>query len=170
MPDWDRILRKHGRMVWATAYRLLGHADDAEECMQDAFLSAVELARRQKVRNWPAVLRHLAASRALDRLRVRSRRTERTGDCAELDMLSSGEATPDERAQVSELASRLRSALAELPPRQAEVFVLRFVEQMSYKEIAQNLGLTTNAVGVLLHEARERLRELLGEGGSDEQR
>ena len=168
MPDWDRILRKYGRMVWATAYRLLGRADDAEECMQDAFLSAVVLARRQKVRNWPGVLRHLATSRALDRLRARSRRNERTRDCTELDALSSGQATPDERAQVSELASRLRRALAELPPRHAEVFVLRFVEQMSYKEIGESLALTTNAVGVLLHEARERLRERLEEGESDE--
>lgn len=168
MPDWDRILRTHGRMVWATAYRLLGHADDAEECMQDAFLSAVELARRQRIRNWPAVLRHLATSRALDRLRARSRQSEPARDCAELDALSSRQARPDEQAQASELASRLRGALAELPPRHAEVFVLRFVEQMSYKEIGQSLALTTNAVGVLLHEARERLRELLGEGGSHE--
>ena len=57
----------------------------------------------------------------------------------------------------------LREALADLPERQAEVFSLHFFEQMEHRQIAEALGLSTNAVGVLLHQARQRLRVLLKE-------
>ena len=58
--------------------------------------------------------------------------------------------------------ARLRKALAQLPTQQAEVFCLRSINDLSYREIAGQLDLKTSAVGVLLHRARSRLRELLG--------
>ena len=165
MIDWHDLLSQYGPMVYRTAYRLLGRAADAEECVQETFLSAVELARQEKIRSWPGLLRRLATARALDRLRAQSHRHETMQDCVELDGLPAEQAGPQERAEASELTSRLRKALVELPERQAQVFVLRFIEQMTYRQIAKELGLKRNAVGVLLHEARERLRTLLAEGG-----
>ena len=73
----------------------------------------------------------------------------------------SREANPGQEAEASELAERLRAALAQLPPEQANVFCLSCLDQLSYREIGGRLGLTTSAVGVLLHRARGRLRELL---------
>ncbi len=161
MTDWDGILERHGRMVWRTAYRLLGRADEAQECLQETFLSAVQLSRRQRVRNWQALLRRLATARALDRLRARTRRERREENAAVLDTLADRRADPVETVQAADLASGLRKALAQLPPREAEVFALRFLEQMSYREIGRALGLKVNAVGVLLHQARDRLRLLV---------
>ncbi len=40
MPDWQEILRRDGPAVWQTAYRLLNHRADAEECFQETFLLA----------------------------------------------------------------------------------------------------------------------------------
>jgi len=57
-----------------------------------------------------------------------------------------------------ELVEFLRSGLAKLPEKQATVFWLRSVEELSYVEIAAELGLNTNAVGVLLHRARTALK------------
>ena len=164
MIEWDVLLRRHGRMVWRTAYRLLGHAQDAQDCMQETFLAALRLSRQQQVKNWPGLLRHLATARALDclRSRMRERRSSATG--ADVDSLPGPGGNPHQKAQADELVKRLRAALTELPPRQAEVFVLRFVEGMSYRDIGRALGLKKNAVGVLLHEARGRLRESLSEG------
>lgn len=76
-------------------------------------------------------------------------------------MVASSNPGPVEEAQAAELAARLRRALAELPDQQAEVFCLRCIEQRSYREIGQQLGLKTSAVGVLLYRARGRLRVLL---------
>ena len=71
MPNWDWIVQEYGPTVWRTAYRLLGRVDDAQDCFQDTFLSALKVSRRERVRNWAGLLCHLATARALDRLRKR---------------------------------------------------------------------------------------------------
>jgi len=164
MIDWDGIVAEHGPMVWRTAYRLLGCAEDTQDCTQDAFLSALRLSRRQRVKNWPALLRHLAMARALDRLRKRIRRDRVNDEPTKVDGHADLGPSPVEQAEADELSSRLREALAQLPPRQAEVFALRFLDDLSYRAIGKALGIKTNAVGVLLHDARVRLRELLTDG------
>jgi len=155
-------------MVWQTVCRLLGRADDAQDCLQDVFLAALDLSRRERVRNWEALLRHLATRQALDRLRARIRREQRQTNSAVLDGLPDRRPDPVQNAEAHELAARLRDALGQLPPREAEVFALRFVEDMSYREIGATLGLKVNAVGVLLHQAREQLRAVLVDGPKGE--
>ncbi len=161
MTDWDDLLEEYGSMVWRTACRLLGRTQDAEDCVQETFVSAVQLARRERIKHWEATLRHLATARALDLLRKQGRALQ-SGQLA-AEPLAGPNADPVGLAEANELAERLRSAMAELAPRQAEVFALRFLEDMSYRQIAKVLGIRTNAVSVLLHDARQRLRALLGE-------
>ena len=161
MTDWKSIVRQHGGIVWATACRLLGNTADASDCFQETFLEAVKVSRREAVRDWPALLRHLAAARALDLLRARCRQRGRTDALADPDGVLGREADPGQEAEAGELAERLRAALGQVPPQQAEVFWLICVEKLSYREVGARLNLTTNLVGVLLHRARGRLRELL---------
>ena len=106
------------------------------------------------------LLRRLAAVRAMDRLRQRYR--HRTGlQAANWDALPGPARSPSEVAEDSELGERLRAALACLPSKQAEVFCLHHLEDWSYQETASHLAISVDAVGVLLHRARHRLRELL---------
>ena len=77
MTDWSQIVAEHGPIVWKTAHRLLSNEADAADCFQRTFLSAVEFARQQPVRHWPALLRRIATSRALEQLRVRIRERDR---------------------------------------------------------------------------------------------
>jgi len=156
MTDWPTIVRDHGPLVWRTAYRLLGHDADAADCFQRTFLAAVEL--RDPVRHWPAVLVRLATARALEQLRSRYR-ANRT---AALDADPPGpSADPLDAAAAGELADRLRDALADIDPRQAEVFCLVCLDGWANTETAGQLGLTANHVGVLLSRARAALREKL---------
>jgi RNA polymerase sigma-70 factor (ECF subfamily) len=60
------------------------------------------------------------------------------------------------------LAERIRAALARLPKQQAEVVCLRWLDELTYQEIGDQLGLAPGAVGVLLHRARKRLQRQLG--------
>lgn len=161
MTDWKMIVDQHGQLVWATAHRLIGNHADAADCFQDTFLEAVKIARREPVRDWGALLRHLTTVRALDLLRARCRQDRRTDVLADPAAAVSREAGPAEEAVAGELAERLRTALGALPHDQAAVFCLSCLEKLSYREIGERQGLTTNAVGVLLHRARGRLRELL---------
>jgi len=161
MPDWQDLMNQDGKAVWQTAYRLLGNRADADECFQEAFLAALEVSRREKVQHWGALLRRLAAVRAVDRLRQRYR--HRSGpQVADWDALPGTARLPSEIAEDSELGERLRAALASLPPKQAEVFCLHHLENWSYQETASHLAISVDSVGVLLHRARHRLRQLLG--------
>lgn len=161
MTDWKLIVDRHGPLVWATASRLLSNHADAQDCFQETFFEAIKLARREAVRDWAPLLRHLATVRALDMLRVRCRTLSRTEALADPAAAVGRETDPSQEAEALELAERLRTALAELPPEQAKVFCLSCLDKLSYREIGGRLGLTTSAVGVLLHRARGRLRELL---------
>jgi RNA polymerase sigma-70 factor (ECF subfamily) len=160
MPDWQEILDRDGPAVWGMAYRLLGNRADADECFQEALLAALEVSRRAEVHHWRALLQRLATARAVDRLRQRRRRriSERVTDWA---LVRGPSPPPSQEAEDAELSERLRAALAQIPAKQAQVFCLHGLEDWSYQEIARHLTISMDSVGVLLHRARRRLRQLL---------
>jgi RNA polymerase sigma-70 factor, ECF subfamily len=160
MPDWQEIVEREKKAVWQTVYRILGNRADADECFQDAFLAAWEVSRRGPVLNWRALLLRVAAARAIDRLRRRQRRTARE-QLADWEAMAGHEPSPSQGALDAELSERLRSALARLAAKQAEIFCLHCLEGWSYQEVAEHLAISVDSVGVLLHRARRRLRQLL---------
>ncbi len=159
--DWQAIIKEHGPAVWQTAYRLLGDHADAADCFQETFVSAFSICRRQRVRNFAALLVRLATARAIDQLRRRFRRSRCSASPDGWAAVHSESPCPSQQAQERELAGRVRQLVSQLPPQEAQVFCLRYLNDMSYREIADELGINTNAAGVLLHRARARLREAL---------
>ena len=157
--DWQKIVTKHGPAVWQTARRLLGNDADAGDCFQETFIGALEVSRRQPVRSFSALLIHLATVRAIDRLRRRY--ADSTHAVTQLTAVPTDDPGPVQQAAASELADQLRRALAQLPPQEAQVFCLRHLNDMTYRQIAKELGIKTNAAGVTLHRAKTKLRELL---------
>ena len=172
MTNWRTIVANHGPMVWRTLWRLLANRADVEECFQETFLAALKLSRRETVECWPAVLCRLATARAMDRLRKRYRRGGRRQNGVDgegsagrgLAEAASREAGPVEHAVAAELSERLRQALSRLPKRQAEVFYLHALCGWTHRELGERMDMTENAVGVTIHRARQRLRELLSDG------
>jgi RNA polymerase sigma-70 factor (ECF subfamily) len=160
--DWPEILRMHGPAVWRTIYRILGSADDARDCYQDTLLAAVQTARRGTVDNWGAFLRSLATRRAIDHLRRRHvrRRRWRLGLGPD-DHPVAPDVPRDAHLDGADLCDRVRLLLAEVPPRQAQAFWMRHMEQMSLAEIAGHLGTAPGNVSVLLNRAAAHLRRAL---------
>jgi RNA polymerase sigma-70 factor (ECF subfamily) len=154
--DWDRIVREHGPLVYATAKRILGHTADAEDVFQDVFLEAHHYAQARPVRHWPALLRRVATCRALDSLRRRRNVLPLPG----VNVRAGGQG-PEEAAIAKELADRLRQGLASLAPREGEVFCLRYFDDLSYQQIAEVLEIPAGAVAQALHKARARLEPML---------
>ena len=167
MIDWEGISREHGPLVWRTACRLLGGrgSADAADCFQETFLTALDVSRRQVVRNWPALLQRIATMRALDMLRRRIREKSHVNLLEEINEAPSDRQSPAQRLQDQELQQQLRAALAQLPAAQSEVFCLRHLSDMSYEQIASEMNMTVDNVGVTLHRAKARLRELLTQRG-----
>jgi len=168
MIDWDRIVEEDGPAVWRICWRLLCNRADAEEAFQETFIAAVELSRREKLATPRAILQHLATARSIDRLRARQRRRNRHEAVGE-DRLNEETApgvTPRQSAQASELSTALREALVALPAKQAECFMLHAIDGWSYQEIAEQLSISIDHVGVLIHRARAKLKVLLGHFGA----
>lgn len=169
MVDWEAIVCRDGPAVWRTAYRLLGNHADADDCFQETFLSAVSFARYESISHPRALLQRLATARALDRLRVRYRTRRRETDVAAGDEVHAIGSQPAQSAEAAELSERLRVALSTLPPKQAQAFCLFYLDGLAYAQIATHLDASVNGVGVLLHRARGRLRELLADCAAPEQ-
>ncbi|MDB5387325.1 MAG: sigE 2 [Planctomycetaceae bacterium] len=161
MTDWSALIQQHGSLVWKTVFRLVSHDADAADCFQNTFVAALEFSRQERVHHWPGLLKHLATMKALERLRQRYRTARLEGDSNGTDGAEFTGSSPEHDIAASELTSQLRLALAELEPRQAQVFCLCCLEESSYQEVAIETGLTVNHVGVLLNRAKASLRERL---------
>lgn len=178
MHDWEEIVRLHGPMALETAWRILGHAGDAEDAAQEAMLQAFRLHGSDSVGNWGGLLRRLTTCRALDMLR--RRKTARShvlvgvgsagvdgNGSREFEPVDSHNEPPDARMSQCELAERLRAALSQISEREAEVFSLHYFGEFDNGAIAQQLGCTIGAVGVALHKARTKLQRWLAEEGNE---
>lgn len=156
--DWAALFEAHADDVVRICWRILGRHADVEDCVQDTFVQALQLHRRQPVKNWPGLLRRIAVMTSLAMLRRR-----KTRRCEELSAddrgLASTEQMPDQRAMQRELEDRLRLEVAALPDQEAAVFCLRCFESLSVSETADSLGISAASVSVALHRARRRLEQ-----------
>lgn len=158
MTSWDEIVCLHGPSTYQSAWRILGHAEDCEDVLQDVFVEAYKLFCEGKVTRWRTFLNRLVTFRALDSLRRR-----KVMGSLDQTLLYDKSHGPEEIAVARENILRLRAVVAELPPRQAAVFCLAHFEELSHEEIGNTLEITTNAVAMSLHKARATLRVVMEE-------
>ncbi len=150
------FLENHER-VYAAAFRITGNASDAEDVLQTLFL---RLVRREWLPDrkaaWPTYLHRAAINIALDILRKRGRQIP-LGD-GEFKLQ---ETRPDPHHEHSamELRNWLTTALAQMHPNAAEMFILRYVDGYGTPEIARMLNTSKGTVAVTLFRTRSRLRK-----------
>jgi RNA polymerase sigma-70 factor (ECF subfamily) len=152
IPDeLERAFLAHHSLVFRTAYRIVGNAADAEDVLQTVFLRLVRKeANADVIENYEPYLRRAAINAALDV--IRSRQAAPTVELFE---------EPVEIAQhnTGDLRQALGRALAQLQPRAAQIFALRFLEGFSNSQIAHMLGLSQVLVAVIIHRTRQQLRK-----------
>lgn len=162
--ELEEIFRLYHGQVYSAAYRITGSNQDAEDVLQTVF---VRLLKRQDdidLQPSPGAYLHRAAvNAALDLMRSRSRRRSVPLDDATGEPLpiESPEPRADRLQHDRELRRSLREAVLGLTPKNAEIFMLRFLEGVSNSEIAEILGMTQTAVGVALHRARHQVAKEL---------
>jgi RNA polymerase sigma-70 factor, ECF subfamily len=135
--------------------KLLASADGAEDALQDVWLDVFRgLPRLEDPQALVAWLYRIARDRAYGRLR-KARRLELPLDETQVEE----PAVEDEEEFSAEEAARIHAALDELPAEQREVLVLRFLEEMSYEQIARVVGCQLGTVRSRIHYAKRALRE-----------
>jgi RNA polymerase sigma-70 factor (ECF subfamily) len=152
--EFERVFQAYHGLVFRTAYRITGNAADAEDVSQTVFLRLFRRSAGADVlENEESYLRRAAINAALDV--IRSRQSDRTVELE--DDLPAEPARED----TGDLRRTLGRALAQLKPRPAEIFALRFLEGFSNLEIARMLGISQVRVAVIVHRTRIQLRKEL---------
>ncbi len=186
---YRRLVELNSANVYHLALKLLGDEQEAEDVLQETFLSAFEAMEsfegRSQLSTW---LYRIAYNASLMRLRKREQMA-RTTSVVSLERaqgeeesagarrlrLGSGtpralsgdlvdwSAVPDEQLLTAEARQEMDRAIAELPESLRSVFVLRDIQGLSGAETAEILGITVQAVKNRLHRARLQLRDRLSD-------
>ncbi|MCL6504820.1 MAG: RNA polymerase sigma factor [Pirellulales bacterium] len=165
--DWQRALAEHAGWLRTVVLARLGEPQAVDEVLQEVALAALSGGARledaSKVAPW---LYRLAVRQSLLYRRKRGRQRKLVNRyAAQLCHTNGKAADPDPLAWLvaSERHQLVRAALNMLPPRDAQILMLKYAEDWSYEMIARHLGVSQSAVEARLHRARQRLRRCLQE-------
>ncbi len=168
---YEELVRLAGGRMLAVARRMMACDEDAQDAVQDAFVSAIKsLDRfdgRSRLTTW---LHRIVVNACLMKRRAASRRRERPIEALLPRFLEDGHqespaaawnAEPSGGIERAETRTLVRRCIDELPEAYREVIMVRDIEGLDTMEAATMLGITENAVKTRLHRARQALRELL---------
>ncbi|HVZ84290.1 MAG TPA: sigma-70 family RNA polymerase sigma factor [Terracidiphilus sp.] len=169
---WAELVRTHHRRVYGLCYRFTGNAADAEDLTQDVFLkiysnlASFDMARGS-LQVW---ITTMTRNLLVDNFR-RTRNLRATGSLDEgwdeadelrpVDRLIAAGPSQHEKAAQKELAKMVQGALAKVSPELREAVILRDLQDMDYKEIAQVLGIPEGTVKSRISRGRAELARLL---------
>jgi len=176
---FEALVSKYERRLYGLALRIVRHRQDAEEVVQQTFVSVIEhLEEFREESTFQTWLMRIATNHALALLRKRSSRSTATfredhsdegyAQVPHPQYIAKWRETPAEIAQRRETSQLLREALEELDEKYRLVFVLRDMEGLSTAETAEALGISEANVKVRLLRARLMLRERLTQAFGDE--
>jgi len=165
---FGELVTRHQRRVWMVCRQYVG-VDEADAVAQDSLVKAFtrigDFDRRAAFSTW---LTRIAINTCLDGLRKRRREslvTEEPDDGETGGLLAQvpdDRVGPETRLQQQQTVAGLRDRERDLPPKQREIFRLRFYAEMELEEIARTLDIHVGTVKTQLHRAVHRLRGELG--------
>jgi RNA polymerase sigma-70 factor, ECF subfamily len=165
---FEELARRHTQLIYRALIAILGDAADAQDAMQDTFLSAFKhignFQGRSKFSTW---LVSIARNAALQRLR--GRRNMESIDNTDTEeergfrprQIAAWQENPEQSHSRTEVRRLVEEGLLQLPAKYRVIVVLRDIEQLSTDEVARQLGLTVPAVKTRLLRGRLMLREWL---------
>ncbi len=156
---FDELTRRYLRPAYAVALSVVLEQADAEDVVQDAFISALERIDSCQPDRFAAWLMRIVHNRAISLHRKRRVRRSEPLEWA-AGLRSPGDPGTDlDRAN---LRKRLLDAMEPLPHKQREVLLLHDLEGWRHREIGEALGMKEGTVRYTLFQARRAVRERLG--------
>jgi RNA polymerase sigma-70 factor (ECF subfamily) len=160
-PAFVALVGRFRERIWRICFRLMGHADDAQDAAQEVFVrlfqSRAKFDGRSKYSTW---VHGVAVRTCLTLRRGRGRRLRHERTAGEASTVTLAEASHTARP---ELALDLEAALDTLDELDRALVVLKYGENYSYDELAEMFGLSTSACKMRVSRARERIQREFGE-------
>jgi RNA polymerase sigma factor (sigma-70 family) len=162
--DWSAALAAHDRWLRTVLLARLGDPPTVDDVLQDVRTAAITrghlLRDAEKLAPW---LYRVAVASALQYRRRLGRQNKLLARHAERLTRNADDPTTDplEWLLAEERRSLVKTALERLPRREAEILLLKYTEDWTYRQIGDHLGLSTSAVEGRLHRARRRMRQEL---------
>ncbi len=170
----ELVLKYQGR-IFSKVFSMLRNRQDAEEITQDTFIRAYRvLSSFRGTANFSSWIYQIGINLAHNRYwywRRRKRNESMSLDAtigedagATLhDILADTAQGPGSEADQNEFVRKVAESMEQLKPEHAHILTMRNVQNLSYEEIAEELGLSIGTVKSRINRAREALRELMGE-------
>ena len=158
---WDDVVRQHRRQIFNIVYKFVGRYDEAEDLIQDVFLKLFKsldtFDHRANFQTWlTSVSRNLCIDHYHRRARRERATMNRTIDPSTLTPVAST-ASPHAVLEQQDRVSLLRAALGRLSPPLRSAVMLRDIQELSYQEIASQLGLPEGTVKSRINRGRIEL-------------
>ena len=166
-PAWEELVRTHTRKVYALCYRFTGSNQESQDLTQEVFLRVFRTLRsfRSDEGSFGTWLARVTRNLLIDH--YRRTRQERVTDSIEeqLPMLeevgASAAMRPDNAIAGREASEILQATLQKLSPDLREAVILRDLQEMEYREIAEVLGIPEGTVKSRINRGRTELARLL---------
>ena len=167
---FDSIVERYTPLLYSLAYRMLEEREEAEEAVQEILFKAYRSLQRFRLhRRFHPWIYTIALNHLRSCLRKRQRRSRLKivpfKEESSQGMASAGAHDPEELAEQAEGQLLVAKAISGLRPVYREVFLLRQVEGMSVRDVAEILDLPEGTVKTSLHRARKHLVDFLAEKG-----
>lgn len=163
---YERAVRQHKDGLHGFASQMLRDREEALDVAQEAMIRLWEQRKRVEPERARAWLMRTAHNLCIDRIRRRKTRNEVADGDDVVQWRESHEPDPARLAESSALGRQLERTLGELDATDRAVIVMREIQELPYREIAEVMQMPLGTVKARLHRARERLRERLLRAGA----
>lgn len=161
--EFSLLYDEHVVKIYRFAYLKLGSPDTAEDITAEAFSRVWKDFQRKDIRNIRAFLYGIARNLIADHYR-RLSRVKTTSLELEEEMVDESQGSMRERVEIASDMEVVRKALSEIKDEYQDLVIWRYLDELSFPEIAEITGKTEENVRVSLHRAMQALRERLPEG------
>ena len=152
--------------VYQVAYRMVGHPQEAQDVAQEAFLRAyTNLDKYDMNRKFSTWLFRIATNVAIDRLRKKKPdfyledKVKGTEGLTYESQLAADQELPEDQVVTLEMQEWIQSEINQLPLQYRSAIILKYMEDLSLKEISEILDMPVSTVKTRIHRGREALRK-----------
>jgi RNA polymerase sigma-70 factor, ECF subfamily len=157
---FELIMRRHNQRIYRTVRSIVRDESDAEDVMQQAYINAyVHLGQFEERASFSTWLTRIAINEAFARVRPRPLRIADDLDDRAMEQIRSTDLDPEQQLASAELRALVETEIAALPESYRVVLMLREIEGLDTREVAECIGVSEDVVKTRLYRAREILRE-----------